>query len=522
MTAAADQLNRPTVAVLALAALGTVPVAALAGVVAGGVRPGLVVVLAVVAAAEGVTANRVMTDESADRSRMRRFRVAEIAMIFLVVRIATLMAARQPIGDQLAGWIDRPLAILDGPTSATFVVVLAVWWMAVAAAQELGELRALARSQGLVPPLQRIVRRYLFGLFIGVVATAGYVALTESLHAGVGLAVIGYAIGGLVAVGRIRLASLQARWTDQGIDVSPEVGRRFGVATALLIGAATVAALALPTPTGIGIVEVAVAIAVGVGTLFSRIFAPGEAPDGPIFEFDPEDPFFDPFPEAEDGVGSRELIDPVFEMPAWIGDVWQVLAWAFAAAVVIWLVATYLRERPDLLARLRLPALGHTIRRLGALLRRFFAMRWLRRVWADAGDLLSPARRRRRRPDREPTRSSAPRLPSGGPRQELLMAYLEIIETAERRGHPRVASETPYEYEETLGRRLHAAHLELDRLTEAFVDARYSIHIVDEARATRARRDAEQVLAALEAGTEGDESDERRTDQRPGGPTGDG
>jgi len=85
-------------------------------------------------------------------------------------------------------------------------------------------------------------------------------------------------------------------------------------------------------------------------------------------------------------------------------------------------------------------------------------------------------------------------------RQErTIYYYLSILRRAARQGYPRRSSQTPYEYDAKLGPNVPQAEEEMDRLTEAFVETRYSTHRIDEERERRVRGAWKRVRAALRA-----------------------
>ncbi|MDI7275914.1 MAG: DUF4129 domain-containing protein, partial [Anaerolineae bacterium] len=60
------------------------------------------------------------------------------------------------------------------------------------------------------------------------------------------------------------------------------------------------------------------------------------------------------------------------------------------------------------------------------------------------------------------------------PRERVRLLYLVGLEEAARAGHPRDASDTPYEYAQRHGPELEEGQVDLEQLTEGFVQARYS------------------------------------------------
>ncbi|NIO71066.1 MAG: DUF4129 domain-containing protein, partial [Anaerolineae bacterium] len=91
------------------------------------------------------------------------------------------------------------------------------------------------------------------------------------------------------------------------------------------------------------------------------------------------------------------------------------------------------------------------------------------------------------------------RLGALSPRERILYYYLSILRRAERQGFPRQRAQTPYEYDATLAPHLPQAQREMAQLTEAFVKARYSQHVIEPGQARRVRVDWQRVKAALQA-----------------------
>ena len=60
------------------------------------------------------------------------------------------------------------------------------------------------------------------------------------------------------------------------------------------------------------------------------------------------------------------------------------------------------------------------------------------------------------------------------PRQKITFFYLALIRRGGEKGLPRRPSQTPYEYASTLERALPEVEEDIDTLTQAFIEARYS------------------------------------------------
>jgi hypothetical protein len=165
--------------------------------------------------------------------------------------------------------------------------------------------------------------------------------------------------------------------------------------------------------------------------------------------------------------------------------------WIVALGVAAFVLWSYLRDHPEIWQALLSFAPLSLLLKLWRALRRRFGQ------WAVT------ARRRLRR------RASGEQRPGAAgasvrswfgvrsPRERVLYHYLGVLRRAKRRGFPRRAPETPDEYGLVLGPRLLEAQLELDLLTEAFVEAKYSQHEVEPAQVGRARAWGQRIRAAL-------------------------
>jgi hypothetical protein len=81
----------------------------------------------------------------------------------------------------------------------------------------------------------------------------------------------------------------------------------------------------------------------------------------------------------------------------------------------------------------------------------------------------------------------------------VLYYYLSVLRRADERGIPRRPAQTPDEYRARLGPSLPQAEEEVNQLTDAFVEARYSRHTVEREQARRVRESWQRVKAALRA-----------------------
>ncbi|MGC9358028.1 MAG: DUF4129 domain-containing protein, partial [Anaerolineae bacterium] len=85
------------------------------------------------------------------------------------------------------------------------------------------------------------------------------------------------------------------------------------------------------------------------------------------------------------------------------------------------------------------------------------------------------------------------------PRERIFREYDRTLTYAGEEGVPRRAPQTPKEYELTLIPEVPEVNTEVNELTLAFIEARYSDHPVEDGDATRAREDVRRIEEALRA-----------------------
>jgi hypothetical protein len=90
------------------------------------------------------------------------------------------------------------------------------------------------------------------------------------------------------------------------------------------------------------------------------------------------------------------------------------------------------------------------------------------------------------------------RLRSLDPRRQVYFFYLAMVRRSAEQGLPREPSQTPSEYASALERALPAVGEDVDALTAAFVEARYSRQEVDAGRAKIARTTWGRIRRALQ------------------------
>ncbi len=443
-----------------------------------------------------------------DSTDTLRFRAGELAMFFILLKIGGY------IGDPWAAvladirtWPRSLAAIIDLETVGAFVLASLSWWASTQTVRDLERLYAPPeRSVLYISPTESLSSRFFWGgavlLMAAGITRLGIAALLDLSRPpvpGLVLNVLVYFLLGLVMLGQVHFTWLRKQWRTQGIKVADELAGRWVRYSLAFIGLAAVVAFLLPTGYSMSLLDAGAAIISGflyIATLlFTLLSLPftwllwllsklsGDETPPP----QPELPPPQPIQQMPGGPGSAA--------PGWLEILRSLIFWAAALGMLFYVLRSYLRDRPELL---RFLAAQRPIRAL----RHFLIALWRRLVGlAEAVSERFPRgislRRARPRLSRQPFRFF--RLGALSPRERIFYYYLSIVERARRQGYPRRDSETPYEYDATLGPKLPEARQELTSLTQAFVEARYSRQTFAQEQERRVHGIWKRVRAALQA-----------------------
>jgi hypothetical protein len=395
----------------------------------------------VLASLEASYSYRLVQGRRLSDTELVRFRAAELGLFFLLLKVGGY------VGDRLAdvwadvlSWGRQPLNIFDPETIVAFVLSVVCWWVSTVTARDLKRLgESPAHRRGEVPPAVCLTNRFLWGgLVLIVVAGLTQVGFAQMLDVdrpplpGVVLNVLVYFLLGLTLLGQARFASLLRRWKAQEIKVARGLSRRWVRYSLAFVTLAMLLAILLPTRYNVGLfkmVEIAVMVAsylvallyalllAPLGWVVMRLFGSDVAPEpSPL----PTPPPIEPSePRASAGT-----------LPGWLEVLRSFVFWAAMLGMVIYVLRSYLRDRPELLK-----ALGafSPIRAL----RRFLVALWRR--LSGLAEIVNEriprlSLRLARKPPEELFRFF--RLGALSPRERILYYYLSILRRAGRRGFP--------------------------------------------------------------------------------------
>jgi hypothetical protein len=330
--------------------------------------------------------------------------------------------------------------------------------------------------------------------------TSGAYHLDPNRFSGGEAAVLLYFLFGLALLTQGRLMSLQTRWNIQRIPVSSDnLAKRWGLYSAIFLCLLILAVGLLPTGDSLGIFSllasllgVLLMIVVFIVRLFFSIALVlislpfllfghepplRSAPLPPLTPFQPEPP-------------------PLNTSSAILILIRSILLWGSLILIVVFSLRYFLRQHEEFLGTLRKAPIITWLRIAWEWLRRNVSRtrEGLARVLTDGWQSIYARLERRRI------------LPPAGwislrtldPRRRIYFFYLAMIRRGDEHGLTRKPSQTPSEYASRLEKDLPSAGEDIDSITRAVVEARYSRHTVDAGQADFVKAIWERIRRALQ------------------------
>lgn len=485
--------------------------------------------LALVAALESIySTGRLGRPKWRDR-RGLLYRLGELVALFVVLRLLVWrFGTSMPGLAEFQLWLRHPSAFLDDQFVLSGLLLLLAWGLAVAIAGDFLELaiqpdevaaqesHAWGETSSEFRAFRPTTRADIVGRFMsrwswGGILLVFFAALSRldvglgekgNLRLGLGqlglppeilAALLAYFLGGLLLLSQARLAMLRGRWYNERLTIQPSVLSRWQVSSffALLLIAAVAALLPIGSTSWLSLVLTTVIaflarviylivmlFAFLLGLLFYPLhFLSTNDTQQPA----PELPKMDVPSQAQ--MASR--------LPDWLGGA---LVWLLVAAIAAYFLLNYLHAH-DLLK-------GRWLNWL-EVLRYWWRSRWAR-VSRLAHDTAAELRKRLRRPVGLGG-IAGPRLVRAGrlqPRERVRYFYLRTVRRAADRGLTRPAHKTPLEFAEDLEKQWPEADVDVDKLTEAFVSARYDRRPIVNTEAYTVQSVWRRVMRALRSRAE--------------------
>jgi hypothetical protein len=510
-----DNLLRPVVIAAMLACLASPLVYALQGLKLG-YNGSHFVIFAFLASLEGILSERVLRKRRITGWAYLASRFAEAVLLLLLLKFSAYLS----LGfDQLQSdaqlWLSDPFRFFTNLDLFLGILFLVMWMGALHVARMVMELDVVEEKAP--PPGDRTSAQYYMWLtkpavvrdrqatldwLTEIVLWGGIALLAASalVHFFVGSArtlavpMLLYFALGVALLAQARFSVVHTGWRAQGIDVQPQVARRWLVWVVLFLVGVSLVALLLPTYYTLGPLQaclgalsiVYAVLSFIVGLLFFLLALPltlllpnMETPEPPALV-----PESLPLPEAT----ATSIQSP------WTQVLASAVFWIIVLIIVGYALFRFWRDR------ISQPEDGEPVGGRWTRFRAWLGALW-QRWWAwrqQVQDQL--AMRRVRRKAERPLAARLSRLFFPGrlpPRELIRFFYLSAARRAEQAGQPRRSGQTPYEYRHSLDERFPELEPDLDGLTDAFVQARYSSHPVEPEQATAVKPLWERVKAAL-------------------------
>ncbi len=433
---------------------------------------------------EGLYSARLIRAQHLQTPDVWRFRAVEAIGLALAVKLSSAVTSSNFL---------PTLIRLDMRSAIGGAIVFALWIAVLLTAHDFQELDdppapVMAPGDSYVSPLERLTARFFIGGLLIFVA-ASIMSVWRGLISVVIPATFAYFVIGLLFLPGLRFQMSRREWRSLGIRSDDSMMIPWTRSGLVLVGLAAMIAVLLPTGYLNGLLdffrsvfETLSMLAAFVGGMLAWLFSlPFRLLTGTS-----ADPKNAPPPPPK----LPSVTNPAAPVTSQILDLILKLG---LVALILYIVITYFRDHPE----------------LWLMLKRLRLMRFLATLWASLrhgiGSIAQGVRLRipaaLPRLIRRQSTSGNPfrfvRLNALSARERVLYFYLSTVRRAEEQGIPRAPTQTPYEYSQTLNPTLPGGHEDLEALTGAFVEARYSRHPVEPTQAKQVQSSWERVKAAL-------------------------
>lgn len=444
--------------------------------------------------------HRFLQQQQLQPGERLRYRFAEAMLLFFVARFLPYLV---PWGwerwGELQTWLTQPqLIFLDAETWIVYIILIIFWQNIHSTLHDFAKIDGTVRED--VPTYsltsvyqdrvslqidavenmyahQALFNRFLQGGVVLLLVTGlrqvGLQALTDFSRptiTGVFWTVGFYFVCGLMMIGVLRYAAMRRKWQVEYVTVDAGVARGWVGYLALLVGIGLIAALLMPTGYSLPLLGV---VADGIGFIFSILAFLGLVLFliitfpivwvlwliSTLFGNEGSAPRFTP-------PAPPPAMAPISEGTDWFALVQSAILWVILLALLWFTIRTYSRDKSLPTRYPRLAAWLTKIREWWATVLAWFASQpkrvvaFVTRQW-DA--------------NRHPTRSRrGPHAPVA--MNPVVNLYLRFLRRTQAQGIRRQVADTPYEYDSKLSDHYPEVAEEIDHLTAAFVEARYSRH----------------------------------------------
>ena len=464
-----------------------------------GWRHHLFIIAPILAALAGYATHQTIQKHYLGSNESLRYQIYELVLIFLLCKISThLDNTMSEIISQVQGWFTDPKTFFDGETILMFVLSTMAWFSAAVTARDLHNITDPTLYIGEKSPMTRLSTRFYAGGLILLITTAfARVRFAEILQndnprvPGLIFNILIYFMLGLFLLGQLNYLRHTGLWRRQRVQFDAEVGKVWLRYSLLFLGLVTLIAFILPTGYTVGLLDLVrytinlvlfivnlifFILSYPVLLLLSLLFRNEESalplPETPV-SFQP--------PETPAATSNNE----------WLEIARSIVFWIIALMAVGYVIRGYLRDRSNLLTSLQrikpVKWLMIVLKNIARLWRRISSSivetvpKMIDRLRRRSAKRLSPSRKQR----------------GAGHRDRVFFHYLHTLDVAKEEGLSRANTQTPYEYNQVLASSLKDAKPQMARLTEIFMEARYSHHDLNNEHADQSETDAQRIQEAL-------------------------
>jgi hypothetical protein len=410
-------------------------------------------------------------------------------------------------------WPDFVMYFLNYEYLTVMVIMVVIWLVSGYFAELLDEMgldQALVameiaggdQVQG--PPARvRLVSLIdLRSLYLDTFSTR-LVVLDLAALAGGGASTLLYFMFGMALLSQTQFVSLHTRWSLQKIPINRNLAGRWALYSILFLVLLAIFTSLLPTHYSLGmlsalgkVLDTITQFLISIAQFFvSIILLIISLPFMLLGKKTPlenvaEQPTPTPTPTP-----SKDLSN-IVPSPAWLELTKSLIFWVIFLSFITYSIILYLRQHKEVLESLRkIPGWRLAVRFLN----------WIKGIFIGAKSGISRAVKTGR--ERLLARRKARQATSGSgflnlrrldPRQKVYFFYLALIRRGTEIGMTRKPAQTPTEYAATLESALPTVDEDIDALTEAFIEARYSRHPVEPEKANLVKATWERIRKALQ------------------------
>lgn len=426
------------------------------------------------------------------------FWISEWIFILVGLKLAIwITQGFRGIWSEFYTWQENLENFFSGEYMTALTILIIVWFFSNSFGKKLREMHSYESDLEVgkfvqlrlerIAARQQMVNQFLFlGIIMILLATMAKMDL-ETLSGFLGqemtvplafsvIPIIAYFVVGLILLSLTHFAILRGGWLMGEIHISQGIARNWFRFALYIFGISAIIALLLPTQFTINFLQTAVFVVqflieiamfiVGLLVLpfvFLYSFIISFLPQGEPVNTNNAIPKFEMPPERTPGV-----------LPPWIEIIQNIIFWVIFIGVIVFFVWHYLRQNQAWMKNIEFGAFGIWLEKIKLTIRNL--------VNKFRGQVVHSLQEIRNRVQKENQTALFENIfnkvePEGlGPRRKIILKYTELIQQGEQSGITKKPSQTAIQYQKTLKQSLSEEQDEIDRVTQAFLEARYTRH----------------------------------------------